>query len=243
MLADAWDRPRLLDGIASLLYAVSTLLGLYLVFMLVIHLPVFPLREVHVHGELRHVTRAQVESLVRGQIHGNLFTADLDAVRRGFGTLPWVRRVEVRRVWPDRLEVSVEEHVALARWGGLGLVNTHGEVFAADSDARLPLFVGPAGTSREIAERYLAFRAQLAPLGLEPAQVTMTARRAWELRLADGLRVRLGREHIETRLATLIDVYGHTVGPVAARLDYVDLRYPNGFAVRINQGRPREGAS
>ncbi len=150
-----------------------------------------------------------------------------------------MRRVEVRRVWPDRLHVVLEEHVALARWGDSALVNTHGELFSAASDASLPMFSGPSGSAPEVARRYLRLREALAPAGLVPAELTLSERRAWELRLAGGLLLRLGRDQVEERLATFLAVYAQTVAPVASRLDYVDLRYPNGFAVRVS-GR-REG--
>lgn len=241
MFADAWDRPAVLNTVANLLYAVATVLGLYAIFLLVIHLPVFPLREVRVLGELSHVTREQVEATTRRHLAGNFFTVDIAGTRRAFERLPWVRRVEVRRVWPDRLHVALEEHVALARWGDSALVNTHGELFSAASDAALPVFSGPAGSAPEVARRYLRLREALAPAGLVPAVVTLSERRAWELRLEGGLLLRLGRDQVEERLATFLAVYSQTVAPVASRLDYVDLRYPNGFAVKVSGRREAAG--
>ena len=240
MFADAWDRPAVLNTVANLLYAVATVLGLYAIFLLVIHLPVFPLREVRVLGELSHVTREQVETTSRRHLAGNFFTVDIAGARRAFERLPWVRRVEVRRVWPDRLHVFLEEHVALARWGDSALVNTHGELFSAASDAVLPVFSGPSGTAPEVARRYQRLRAALAPAGLAPATLTLSERRAWELRLEGGLLLRLGRDQVEERLATFLSVYAQTVAPVVTRLEYVDLRYPNGFAVRLS-GRREAG--
>ncbi len=234
MLADAWDRPALLNAAANTLYAIATVLGLYAVFFLVIHLPVFPMKEVRVLGELQNVTREQVEATVRQQLTGNFFTVDIAGARKGFERLPWVRRVEVRRVWPDGLHVVLEEHVAIARWGDSGLVNTHGEVFSAASDAKLPVFNGPPGSAGEIARRYVAFRDELARVRQAPAEITLTARRAWEMRLTSGLLLKLGRDQVEQRMATFLSVYEGTVAPVSTRLEYVDLRYPNGFAVRIS---------
>jgi cell division protein FtsQ len=238
MLADAWDRPALLNAVANTLYAVATVLGLYALFFLVIHLPVFPVKEVRVLGALSQVTREQVESTVRQQLTGNFFTVDLVGARRGFERLPWVRRVEVRRVWPDRLHVVLEEHVALARWGDSGLVNTHGELFSAASDARLPVLNGPPGSTAEVARQYVQFRSELERVQLAPAQVTLSARRAWDLRLSSGLLLKLGRERVDERLATFLSVYERTVAPVSGRLDYIDLRYPNGFAVKLAEARP-----
>jgi cell division protein FtsQ len=237
MLADAWDRPALLNAAANALYGIATVLGLYSLFFLVIHLPIFPMKEVRVLGTLENVTREQIEATVRKQLAGNFFTVDLAGARQAFERLPWVRRVEVRRVWPDRLHVVLEEHVAIARWGDSGLVNSHGEVFSAASDARLPVFNGPPGTAGEIARQYTRFRGELARVRQAPAEVTLSQRRAWELRLTSGLVLKLGRDRVDERMATFLSVYEGTVAPVSTRLDYVDLRYPNGFAVRISDAR------
>jgi cell division protein FtsQ len=231
-----WDRPAVLVFVANALLGVSA--AVVVVFALVAgsHLPVFPLREVRVAGTVVQVTREQVERVVRHELRGNFFTIDLDAAREAFEKLPWVRRAQVRREWPGRLEVAIEEHVALARFGDDGLVDTHGEVFAAASDATLPLFVGPPEAATELAQRYAALRVALAPLGRVPVEVGVSARRAWSVVLDDGMRLELGRTAVEARLARFVAVYARTVAALPDRPSVVDLRYPNGFAVRLRPG-------
>lgn len=230
-----WDKPDVLNAIASLLFTAAFLLAAYGSVLYVVRLPAFPLREVRVNGELAHVTLEQVEIIVGREIRGNFFTLDLAQARAAFEKLPWVRKVNnARRQWPDRLEVTIEEHVPLARWGSAALVNTHGEVFtAAYDDAPVPLFIGPPGSSKEIALRYGHFQRGLAAIGQAPVQVRVSPRRAWQVRLDSGLTLELGREHIESRFNRFIAVYDRTVNRLQRKLDYVDLRYPNGFAVRI----------
>ena len=228
-----WDKPQLLLWVANMLYALAALLLAYAVLFLVVHLPVFPLREVKVNGTLQHVTREQVQLIVKRELKGNFFTVDLDQAKSSFEKLPWIRSVSVRRRWPDRLEVAVEEHVALARWGNMALVNTKGELFGAASNGDLPVFIGPSGSEQEVAQRYQTFRQTLQPIGLAPTQVVLSARRAWALRLNNGLTVELGREQVEPRLAKFVGVYDRTLATVQHSVQYVDLRYPNGFAVRM----------
>jgi len=232
-LGSLWDKPRLLLWVANMLYALAAILMLYAVLFLLVHLPIFPLREIKVNGELKHVTREQVQLIVRRELKGNFFTLDLDQARKGFEKLPWVRLVSVRRRWPDRLDVTLEEHVALARWGSTALVNTHGEMFHAASNAELPMFSGPAGMEKEVTERYEIFKRLLAPLKFEPRQIVLSPRRAWQLRLNSGLTVELGREQTDARLEKFVAVYERTVGRLDRPVQYVDLRYPNGFAVRF----------
>jgi cell division protein FtsQ len=228
-----WDRPDILNGTASALFAAAFLLVAYTTVHYVVRLPFFPLREVRITHELAHVTPDQIETIVRRELQGNFFTLDLGRARAGFEKLPWVRNVNVRRQWPDRLEVTFEEHVALGRWGGAALVNSYGELFAAAYDGSLPLFVGPPGSVKEIAIQYGYFERSLGGIGLTPVQVQVSARRAWQLRLASGVTLELGRENVEARLDRFIAVYGRTVGRLQRRLTYVDLRYSNGFAVGI----------
>lgn len=238
-----WDRADLLTRIANALYVIAGLLIAYALIWLVVRMPVFALRQVELTGAAQHVTRAQVETIVRNEMKGTFFTLNLPRVRRAFEKLPWVREVKLRRHWPDRLEVSVIEHVALARWGSLALVNTHGEIFHAAYEGKLPTFAGPAGTSKEIAIQYDLFRRNFAAIGAAPVLVRVTPRRAWQVRLEGGPTIELGREDVEARLARYIDVHERTVGALKRRIDYVDLRYAHGFAVRIpelkgEQGRP-----
>jgi cell division protein FtsQ len=236
--------------LANLLYALAAVLALYAGFFLLIHLPVFPLRKIDVNGQLSHVNRDQVKLVVQQEMKGNFFTLDINRIRGSFEKLPWVRSVNVRRRWPDRLEVVLEEHQALARWGGIGLVNTRGEVFQAASNSELPEFIGPTPESaKDIAEHYDYFKATLAPLQLTPVQIALSPRRSWQVRLKNGVNLELGRDEVKQRLAKLAGVYERTVAKLPATVNYVDLRYPNGFAVRYPElaerkagGTNRQGA-
>jgi cell division protein FtsQ len=228
-----WDRPELLNRLANALYALGGLAIAYGVLWIVVHMPWFALRHIEVSGSSTHVTREQIQTIVASEIQGTFFTLNLPQLRSAFEKLPWVREVKLRRHWPDRLEVSVTEHVALARWGTVALVNTHGEIFHAAYDGNLPTFIGPPGTSKEVAIQYDFFRRQLAPLGTTPILVQLTARRAWQVRVEGGPTIELGRDDIENRLARFVEAHDRTLGTLKRRIDYVDLRYANGFAVRI----------
>ena len=238
-----WDNPDLLNGCANALYTLAAAALLYAGVHAAIHSPLLPLRHLALHGDLAHITREQAEGAALAGAAGTFFSVDLDAVRRAFEALPWVRKVEVRRLWPDRIEVAIEEHAALARWGSdtraQRLVNTYGEVFQGElPDAiRVPQFAGPAGSAEEVARRYGAFRQALAPLDLEPRQVLLSPRYAWQVRLSNGLTLELGRDQLKEpvleRLSRFVAYYAQTLGGLNRRLDYVDLRYSNGFALRV----------
>lgn len=242
-----WDNPRLLNTAANLLIGLAALLFALAGLQMLLNSPLFPLKEIVLRDGLKNAAAAEIENAVDG-VGGNFFAADLAAIRARLEQVAWVRHVEVRRVWPDRIEVSLEEHVAFARWSDSGLVNTFGEAFAATLDegsaAQLPLFAGPAGTEGELTRRYRIFAGLLAPLGGTPehgviAAVVLTPRFAWQLRLSGGLNLELGRdgaEAVEQRLARFVAAYPESLARLPSRAAdsrYVDLRYPNGFVLRV----------
>jgi cell division protein FtsQ len=230
-----WDNPRLLNIAAGALVGVALLAFAAVGSWMLVRSELFPVREVLVVNALQQTTRAEIEAVVQGRIAANFFAVSADQVRAGLESLPWVRRASVRRAWPDRLEVSIEEHVALARWGDDSLVNTFGERFAARTTVPLPLFVGPPGTEHEVTLRWARFNDAVAPLQARVERIVLTPRLAWQLRLSSGLDVMLGRdgELAEARLRRFVGVYDQTLRNVNRKHEYVDLRYPNGFALRV----------
>ena len=231
-----WDKPQALLLCANLLYGLAAVMLLYAVLFVLLHLPIFPLKKVAVEGELHHVTREQLKLIASRHLRGNFFTLDLVQTREAFQKLPWVRKVSVRRRWPDRLEVTLEEHKELARWGDIALVNSYGELFHAASDSELPVFYGPGNGVREVAEKYGEFGTLLASTGLRVTQVALSPRRAWQIGTDRGMVIELGREQMEARLRKFAGVYGKTIGTLGVQVTYADLRYPNGFAVRRPAG-------
>src|SRR5882672_2644670 len=169
--ATVWDNARLANAAAGVLCALALGLLAYAGGRVLLESPAFLLRTIVVEGGLERVERREIVDALQGRLRGTFFTVDLEAVRSVFESIPWVRRAELRRSWPDRLEVRIEEQVALARWGQgkkTQLVNMQGELFHGETDSPLPALAGPAGTEGDVARRYFAFRDSLAPLGLEP---------------------------------------------------------------------------
>ncbi|MBI3522904.1 MAG: cell division protein FtsQ/DivIB [Betaproteobacteria bacterium] len=238
-----WDRPLLLNLAADLLLLFGIVALIYAAVTTLVRLPFFPLKQVVVVTALNQVTPAQIEYAARRSLAGNFFTVNLDEIRSAFEKLPWVRKASVRRRWPDGVELAIEEQVAAARWRNseseAQLVNTHGEVFSASlagNLAALPWFGGPEGSAPQMLERYREFAALLAPLGRTAKTVTLSPRLAWQLRLDDGLILELGRDQprhpIEERLQRFAGTYQAVRTRVKTAIAAIDMRYPNGFAIR-----------
>jgi cell division protein FtsQ len=233
-----WDSPRQLDTFALLFALVATAMLAWGAVAWAVRQPAFALHRVIVDGNLVRASRAHLETVIREELRGTFFTLNLADARTSLQRVPWVKSVALRRLWPDRLEVTIAEHEPLARWNDAGLVDTEGEVFNADFDGELPQFVGPDGSSAEIALRYREFGVALEPRSLAIAHLRLSPRGGWQLRTTGGatLAIELGRSAPGDRLSRFVHYYARTVGAFnrgGTRVDYVDLRYRNGFAVRV----------
>jgi cell division protein FtsQ len=234
-----WDDVRRMNATAAGLVLLALALLLAGALSWVVRQPAFAIQEVVIRGSLPRVNPGHLEAVVRSELSGTFFTMNLDRSREALGGVPWVRKVALRRLWPRRLEVTIEEHVPLARWNETGLVNAEGEGFVADYDGELPQFVGPEGRSTEIAGRYREWSDALLPLGLAVQELRLSPRGAWRLVAASAngpLAIEMGRDEPGARLARFLAAYGRTVAVLTrggTPIDHVDLRYRNGFAARV----------
>jgi cell division protein FtsQ len=233
-----WDSPRQLNALALLFaLAAAAMLAVGTVAWSV-RQPAFALHRVVIDGNLARASSAHLERVIREELKGTFFTLSLAAARASLQRVPWVKSVALRRQWPDRLEITIAEHQPLARWNDAGLVDTEGEVFSADFDGELPQFIGPEGRSGEIAHHFREFGELLRPRSLAIAELRLSPRGGWQLRTAGGaaLAIELGRSAPAERLSRFVLYHPRTVAAFAragTRVDYVDLRYRNGFAVRV----------
>ncbi len=242
-----WDDAKQMNAIAVTLCVLVAIALLWTGVAWFVRQPMFGLREVVVTHPLTRANAAYLEAVVREELTGTFFTMDLGRAQHALARVPWVRNVALRRQWPHRLEVEVEEHVPLARWNDGYLVNVQGEVFVAGMKDELPGFEGPEGRAAEMTAQYGAWAARLAALQLTVRTLRLSPRGGWQI-LATGpqgaLTIELGRDDTDARLARFVAVQPRTLGTLAragTRVDYVDLRYRNGFAARVPQFHEKPG--
>jgi cell division protein FtsQ len=241
-----WDRPVLINLLADLLLLAGGALLAWTGAMALQRLPVFPLKQLVVATPLDQVSRAQIEHTARSALSGNFFTVNLETAQTAFERMPWVRSASLRRRWPDGIELELEEHRVAARWtpqdGESRLVSTRGEVFLASSSEPLPAFAGPEGSASRVLARYQQFSDGLTTIGRKLVAIHLSAREAWQLKLDDGVLLELGRDQpkhpLAERLNRFTSHYVAVSNSAKNRLQtigVVDMRYPNGFALRASK--------
>lgn len=212
-------------------------LGFVCLFFAVNHInfsQYFPIKTVRVFG-VKHTDQQEIQQLLLPLVKNSFFNVDLDRIQNRLHVLPWIASLSVRRVWPDQLEITLMEKNAIANWNDNNLLSDEGEIFMPRSISYpevLPKFVGPNGKQIIMLEYFKQINRILLPLHAKISYLELTADLTWKLALDNGITLHVGHNEILTRLDHFVKVYPKIVGERAADVEYIDLRYPNGMAVR-----------
>jgi cell division protein FtsQ len=239
---------RLMNGVAAVVFALAALALIAAAVKWATRSPVFTIHALTLDASLQRTHLASVRANGLPRLSGNFFSVDLDASRAAFESVPWVRRATVRRVWPDKLAVTLEEHQPAALWQGLErgnerLVNTHGEVFEANvgdvEDEALITLAGPEARSAQMLAMAARLGKALAPLDDPVETLRLTSRGSWRAELDSGAAIDLGRGSDDEvlarveRLVRTLPTVSTRFGGTPRALVHADLRHPDGYALRL----------
>ena len=239
---------RLMNAIASSVYLLAALGALVAGVLWLMRSPIFPIRGIQLDGDLLRNNVPTIRANAAPRLAGNFFSVDLQQGRKAFESVPWVRRAVVRRVWPDRLAVRLEEHRAVALWAVQGeldsgadrLVNSFGEVFDANvgdvEDDSLPKLEGPEGSAAQMLSMVRRVQPALTRLDMEIERLHLSGRGSWRADLDSGASIELGRgteDEIMARTERFVRTLAAATAQWRAPLAYADLRHTDGYAVRL----------
>ena len=194
----------------------------------------WPLRVLRINEDLRHVDVERLRDVVLPHARRGFFAVRLDAAQRDVAALPWVEQAEVRKRWPDVVEVRVLEHRPFARWGEDRLLSQQGRLFpraGIDVPDGLPLLHGPEARVPEVVALYNEANALFDASGFAVSDVRLDARGSWAMTLSNGTRVLVGNQEARLRLARFARLMPQLLAQKQSPLALADLRYTNGFAL------------
>ncbi|HEY9025847.1 MAG TPA: cell division protein FtsQ/DivIB [Burkholderiaceae bacterium] len=235
---------RAMNAIAVLVFALAGVVLALSGASWIARRPQFAVGSVRLEGDLQRNNVTTVRANALPHLAGNFFTMDLEKARDAFEQVPWVRHAVVRRVWPNRLVVTLEEHQPVALWAGDEnsdkMVNSHGEVFEANvgdvEDESLPEFAGPDGSSAQVLAMYRRLLPVFQQLDAEVTGLSLSGRGSWKVELDSGAAVELGRgteEEISERTARFVRTVPQVLHRYHAPLESADLRHAEGYAVKL----------
>lgn len=220
--------------VSILLPLVIMLVSVSLLVIWSRHSERFPLKTVEIRTPLQHVKEAEIRASILPFFDKGFFWLNVKAVQACLKELPWVQSVDIRRVWPDRLVVSVTEKTAQARWGEQGVLSTDGNIFYPDLATipeKLPLFNGPKSEALGMQQQYFSLLEQLGPVGLTIRSMKLSLNGSLQIMLDNGISIILGKTAMNERMARFVLAYQARLQAQSQKIATVDLRYTNGLAI------------
>lgn len=192
-----------------------------------------PIKKIKLSGSFEHIAQQEIESALNSYVGADFFSLDIHALQQKLGAKPWAESVSIRRVWPDRLDITIIERKPVARWDDNHLVSDQAIVFAANTQnfQQLPLVHTRSEKLGQLLSRYHTLDKRFDGFGETVISLREDSRGALDIELSDGLLIKVGRAHLEHKIARLMTVYEQQIKPRRSEIRQLDLRYSNGFAV------------
>ncbi|MDC9725045.1 MAG: cell division protein FtsQ/DivIB [Gammaproteobacteria bacterium] len=199
-----------------------------------------PILHVNVGEQFEYVDKKKLVQAVAPYVTGSFINVDVAKLREAGEALPWVKLIQVKRSWPDTLNLIVEEEKVVAQWSAHALVNEDGKLFFPTKKTfpkGLVKLTGPEGTSDVMTKQYANITTYFHRVGLRVSHLQMDKRRAWSIQFKNGMKLMLGRSDNKQRLERFVSVYKAGLQRYQAQIQTVDMRYTNGLSVVWKSGR------
>lgn len=208
----------------------------FLLLIIVLRNPkTLPFQKIKISENGNHIKITTLKDIITEHVGGGFFSLDASKLRSALLSLSWVSNVSLRRVWPNKLEIAIQEQKPIAWWNNNELITAECKVFTPPPDTfpkNFPHLQGPYDSAFLILKRFQHFSQELTSLHVVITTLTLTNRHAWSLTLNAHAKVYLGREKIDQRFAQLVHLYPEIIGSRTNQVNRIDLRYPNGLAIQ-----------
>src|SRR6202020_586137 len=166
----------------------------------------FRITSVAINGR-KQLTQDEVLAVGGVNGHSSLLFLDASSVRDRLKANAWIADATVLKLYPGQLQIDIVERSAFALWqqdGRLSVIAEDGAVLQPYVTRRfitLPLVVGKGAETH--ARDFLALLDRYPQVRVATRAVTFVGERRWNLRLKDGLDIRLPENDVGNALATL----------------------------------------
>ncbi|MFT4906608.1 MAG: cell division protein FtsQ [Oleispira sp.] len=192
----------------------------------------WPVEQVEIEGEFRFWQAEELATELLWVKEQNFFSLDVHKVKADIEQLALIKSAQVKKIWPDTLLVKFKEDIPVAIWNQKTLLNPQGEelILPHQFDAQgLPNLFGPKEKTEQVMRQFQRFQSRLLSVDAAIVSLTMNTVGSWQVELANGWRIRLGRQQLEQRLERLIELL--KILP-QEKVAVVDLRYGKGAAIK-----------
>ena len=221
----------------TLLIICAVLLSVRVVYLFVTDAQRFPISTVKISASYQHITRKQMEEILANYLNASFFTLPAERLQAELAAIDWTEQVNIERIWPDTLKITLVEKAPVAIWND-SLMTGDGHLFNIGKEQNMttvPKLSGPEHQQIDVLQIYQKLSKLLSSYGLQATSLQLRENQAWELSLANGVQLRLGKQDLEQRLQRFCKAYSSLFADKPEQLSSVDLRYARGMAVQWKQ--------
>ncbi len=200
---------------------------------------ILPIKYVRIEGAFQYIAKEKIKKILFSQVNKGLYSANIHQIQKSVNQLPWIKKVRVKRIWPDAIDIKIIEQTPVVRWGVKGLLNMSGEIFVPDNIEKfnqLPVIKGPEGNQKKLFEIVQGIEVSLADQKMKLAEFNVNERRAWNIKLTNKIELKLGRNDPFNKFQRFLQTLALLGEEIVLKVKVVDLRYPNGYALTWKQG-------
>lgn len=193
------------------------------------------IKSVEVTGDLKYLNQDSLQPIIEPFVATNLFSLESKDLETELEFNAWVYSASLTKLWPDRLRITIHEERPIAFWGENSMLNEFGEIIDAkleEKEGKLPVLFSPEDNGRGMVENYLKVQKWTKDFPIQILEFREDSRGSWQLKLANGLTVNIGRVQQERRIRRFVVGYKRELMNKISKIHTVDLRYTNGFAVK-----------
>jgi cell division protein FtsQ len=189
-------------------------------------------------GGHKNVSREEILGIAGVTGRTSLLFLDADTARASLKTNPWIADATVLKLYPDRLHIAVTERDAFALWqkdGRVTVIAADGTIvqpYVAPRFARLPLVVGQ-GAEKQASE-FLSVLNRYPDIREQVRAAVLVAERRWNLRLKNGMDIRLPEAGAAQALEALLAL-DRDKAILSRDITAIDLRLPDRVTVRLSE--------
>lgn len=246
---------RLQQAVVSLsLFTLACLLLTRLLYIYLGNTERYPINTIKMIASYEHISHQQLENILASYLTKSFFTLPVNQLYHTLTQLPWAEEIDIERIWPDTLKIVLKEKRPLATWNDV-ILTTQGDIIADQTAAAeshsLPHLSGPPQDLTDVLQMYKKMSKILSIYGLSVGTLERRQNHAWEMTLKNGIVLKLGKQDIPERLTRFCKAFPTVFAEKAEQLVSVDLRYPEGMAVKwqpaavenayLNQSREDNG--
>ena len=196
----------------------------------------FPIKNV-TSSELINVNKDDISKAVKYLYSKSFFDIDLNHLKNKLEKIEWVRKINVRRSYPNEIIIDIEEHTPILRWNNKMYINKYGEKFNASKiDKSIPILISDESRINEVFAYFKLFNEKLSSrkLDFKITKIMENEIRSLAISLSSGINIQLGSKDVNNKIPLFFEIYKSLNTRDLNKIRYIDMRYTNGFSVGWN---------